>query len=458
MDNLDVQRGQDEADIIRDTVLGITDCLPNEDDIIRDTVLDTHTNHTSPSRFMAPNTLRSLSPTSFTPQVVSIGPLHRNQDNLQAFEVEKANFVGQLLDRPKPIPRREMLEACVQKVAASIVQIRACYPSEEPTDVDLAKMMVMDACFILEFIHRLSETNDHLSDPHIPYDLVLIENQIPFFVLKDIFDCTISKIEKCTLAQYIHPLLKLLNPIQTKIQTGNSDSETPHDHILGLLYHCYKPKWERALYGYSLYPNKHPAIELDPKKRSAIELDQAGVNFKPNNKEASWPMAMNVEMHTSRCFSQSWVRPTLRMPALRINHFTELVLRNLIAYEQYSSALRFISSYAMAMDMLIDTQEDIARLVKSKVIINHLGTNQDAANMINNICKQVSWGTFSYYEQWKQLDSHCNTYWPSKILLLRRTYFSSPWSIIALVTAIGVFLLTLIQTICSLIQTIYTIK
>ncbi|GKA08138.1 hypothetical protein Tco_0687469 [Tanacetum coccineum] len=35
---------------------------------------------------MAPSTLRDLSPSSFDPRVVSIGPLHREDENVQAFE------------------------------------------------------------------------------------------------------------------------------------------------------------------------------------------------------------------------------------------------------------------------------------------------------------------------------------------------------------------------------------
>ncbi|MFS7896857.1 hypothetical protein Hanom_Chr14g01248051 [Helianthus anomalus] len=89
-------------------------------------------------------------------------------------------------------------------------------------------------------------------------------------------------------------------------------------------------------------------------------------------------------------------------------------------------------------------------LVTSKVIVNHKGSNEEAANMINKICKEVFPEHFFYTEQWEQLDIHFNSYWPRKIVKLKRTYFSSPWSIIALFAGIILFVLTVVQTIFTI--------
>ncbi|KVH42632.1 Protein of unknown function DUF247, plant, partial [Cynara cardunculus var. scolymus] len=98
------------------------------------------------------------------------------------------------------------------------------------------------------------------------------------------------------------------------------------------------------------------------------------------------------------------------------------------------------------MDMLVDTQDDIVKMVDSEVLINHLGTNQDAANMISSICENVILRDFYYNQQWNQLYSYYNGYWPKNIARLRRTYFSSPWNFIALVAGIILFGLTAVQT------------
>ncbi|KAL8237216.1 hypothetical protein R6Q59_018297, partial [Mikania micrantha] len=368
----------------------------------------------SPSIDMAPTTLRNISPNSFMPRVVSIGPLHRHDLHLQRFEGRKAMYVQRLLSYLKRFFKEEdILTECVLKVVNLIREIKGCYADIKTyNDDELAKMMVMDACFILEFIR--SELDDSgsnkLSNSYIPYDLVLLENQIPFFVLNDIFVSTIQKRDQQSLRIFILPLLKCLNLIQgVKIKPPYTNFPV---HILGYLHNFYMPyKAEIS--------SKFPSSTI----HSAVELDRAGVKFMPNKPER-WRLSMKVEKHRCSCIFWFLGKPTLRMPVLRINHFTELILRNLIAYEHLSGRTAYITSYARAMDMLIDTHEDVAKLVRSEVIINHLGSNEEAASMINKICKEVVWTSFFYGEEWEKLDKHFNNYFPKKFVNLRVTYFN----------------------------------
>ncbi|PWA97080.1 hypothetical protein CTI12_AA032830 [Artemisia annua] len=437
MENVDVELGG-KVDVVQNTVQSLLDCVQNVDVELGGEVYVT--NKFSPSIYMAPRNLRDLSPNSFDPRVVSIGPLHREDENVQAFEGRKSNYIHDLLKRIKS-PREKTLEACVQKVAASIKQIKGCYAGIKAyDDTEFAKMMVMDACFILEFIYWYSEPEkktqlNKLLAQSIIYDLVLLENQIPFFVLNDIFLCTIKKFEPDnSLIEFICPVLKFLNLFEANIKISNIriDATT---HILGLLHQCYQPRSKTLSYFSSSTIH------------SAVELDRAGVNFKPN-RDKKWPMAMEVKLHLHRflCFPWSWGKPTIRMPVLRVHHFTELVLRNIIAYEQSSLGDNYVTSYGIAMDRLIDTQEDVAKLVESKVLVNNMGSNEEAANMMNSICKEVAWVHRGPDKHGKKLDTYCKDYWPKNIARLRRTYFSNPWSIIALIAGMVLFALTVIQT------------
>ncbi|KAD3067695.1 hypothetical protein R6Q59_018293 [Mikania micrantha] len=397
----------------------------------------------SPSIDWAPSTLRNISPDSFTPRVVSIGPLHRSDWNLKRFEGRKAMYVQSLLCYLKPSKEEEILTACVQKVVSLIGKIRRCYADIDAyNDDELAKMMVMDACFILEFIRlELDDSGyDKLSNIYIPYDLVLLENQIPFFVLDVIFGLTISIKADQSLGEFMLPLMKCLNLIQggkSKSSTSRSLLINSADHILGYLHNLYMP--ERSI------NSKYPSSTV----HSAVELDSAGVKFMPNG-FVTWPLSMEVKMHKCSCIFWFLGKPTLRMPVLRINHFTELILRNLIVYEHLSGGHSYITSYAKAMDMLIDTHEDVAKLVRSKVIINHLGSNEEAASMINTLCKEVRWKYFVYGETWVILDNHFNGYFTKNFVNLGRTYFNSPWNIIALFAGIFLFVLAVLQTIFTI--------
>lgn len=417
------------ADIIGQTVKLLLDCKKNDQ------------NQLLPSIYMVPSLFRDLSPSSFCPRVVSIGPLHHEDQNLKGFEVQKETFLHDLLDRLDSKPEKT-LKTCVKKVTGSLDRIRSCYVGMQTyEDVDLARMMVLDGCFILNFIYHLRKKDrpllkNMLITQSIIYDLLLIENQIPFFVLEDIFECTIMKLKPpSSVTKHIEVLLIYYNIFEAELVLDNEEEEHTHDHLLSLVHKCYQPRKD--------IPSEFESI---PKGHSAVELDRAGVNFRPHE-DNNWPMAMKLKLPRFSWFPLFWFKPTLKMPVVCIDDFTELVLRNLIIYEHSSEVPNYVTAYACAMDMLIDTPEDVAMLVNSEVLVNDLGSNEKAADMINNICKEVPIVDFFYSQQWKHMDSYYNGYWPNIIAVLRRKYFSSPWNIIALFAGTILFVLTVVQTI-----------
>ncbi|GKA48912.1 UPF0481 protein-like protein [Tanacetum coccineum] len=430
--------------------------------------------HHSRSIYMVPSVYRDLSPRSFTPRVVSIGPLHHQDEHLKGFEVQKAtymhNLLHNLLSALDSTPE-QILKECVTKVSGSIDQIKACYVGMQTyTDSELVKMMVTDACFILAFIYDRTMTHSLLGQnnslyPHTYLDMVLIENQIPFFVLEDIFECTFSKLHPTVpLAKFIFVIQNVCNIFEGNLEINSSnisstlcggglkpcglvgqkvgnngypkkDISSTHDHILGFIQKSYQNP--------DLDSSTHPKMV---KGQSVVELDRSGVRFSAK-RDAKWRMAMELKYSRFLCFPLSWSKPTLEMPVLRIHDHSELVIRNLIVYEQSSEGLQTcVTSYMYALDFLVDTPEDVAKLVKSQVLVNYIGSNEEAAYILNNVCKEVLVFDFYYLNEWKQLDEYYNAYWPYFIAELRRKYFSNPWSIIGLLTGIVLFILTVIET------------
>ncbi|XP_076895844.1 UPF0481 protein At3g47200-like [Bidens hawaiensis] len=434
MENNDLEIG--DVAIIQESFQSLLDRVRNE---------GSHANEFSPSIYMAPGVLRDLNPNSFNPRVVSIGPPHRQDENVQGFEKQKASYLIKLMSRINS-SLEDVLKLCMEKVYASMNEIKVCYVWTTPySDAEIAEMMVMDACFILEFISQISELDEKsysgklLLHQNVTRDLVLLENQIPLFFLDEIFKCTVLKFNpKASLALLIYRVLIFINPFETFIDISNISTNT--HHILSLLHECYTPPD---------YITSHPFTSTIP---SAIDLDRAGVNFKPNQ-DPTWLMGMEVKLSRFTCFFGSWRKPTLRMSVLVVGDFTESVFRNLIAYEQSGQTRNYVTSYAYAMHMLVNTQEDVAKLVDSGVLVNYLGSNEEAANMINSICKEVAWVDFFYVEQWKTLNIYRNGYWPKHIARMRNTYFSSPWNMIALLAGIILFALTVVQTIFTIKST-----
>ncbi|KAL7613663.1 UPF0481 protein At3g47200 [Lactuca sativa] len=354
-------------------------------------------------------------------------------------------YLHHLLDHSGSNPE-QTLQECVQKVILKIEEIKSCYEETTYNDEELATMMVIDACFILYFIHLISvEAGGFQGNwsiiPLIVHDMVLIENQIPFFVLKDIFESTFPHFKpNTTLTHHLKILLERYSFFMEYQVTNNINLDRTPDHILSILHYCLQPVH---------HPLPYSEVPMEQKRHSAMELDRAGVNFMPNE-DANWAVAMKLELPRFSCFPWFWCKPTLRMPKLYVDDYTELLLRNLILYEQCTLVPEYVTSYCWAIDMLVDTPEDVAKLIKSGVLVNDCGSNESAVYILNNICNDITSDVFYYYQEWERLDNYYKSYWPNAAAGLKRTYFSSPWNIISVFAAIILFVLTLIQTIFTL--------
>ncbi|GKD54379.1 UPF0481 protein-like protein [Tanacetum coccineum] len=269
--------------------------------------------------------------------------------------------------------------------------------------------------------------------------MILIENQIPFFVLEDIFECTFSKlVPTVPLAKFLFVIQNVCNIFEGNLEINSCNISSTHDHILGFLHKSYQNPVTNSSTGFK-----------NLKAHSVVALDQSGVRFS-DNLDSKWPMAMELELSRFLCFPLSWSKPSLKMPILNLSDSTELILRNLIIYEHAAEVPTCVTSYILALDLLVDTPEDVAKLVNSHVLVNGLGSNEIAVGIINNMLKDVPIRDFYYQDEWKQMDEYYNAYWPSLIAELRSKYFSNPWTFISILAAIVPFVFTVVQTVYSI--------
>ncbi|GKC60783.1 putative UPF0481 protein [Tanacetum coccineum] len=216
--------------------------------------IDNKTISTAPSIYRVPNLLRMVNRSSYRPRLLSIGPFHKQSENLKRLEAHKVSYMHNLFERLKSSPKEKTMKACIRKMLDKIEKIKSCYEGEMKVfdDNEFAKMMVLDGCFILELIY--ASHKDHgghsvfdidLVNLNVKHDLVLLENQIPFFVLRDIFKSTIHKFDpQARLTRLVLSFLQEINPFEkeslVKIQMPDSPYKD-YDHILGLLHDCYHP-------------------------------------------------------------------------------------------------------------------------------------------------------------------------------------------------------------------------
>ena len=172
---------------------------------------------------------------------------------------------------------------------------------------------------------------------------------------------------------------------------------------------------------------------------TASQLSKVGISFKP------FKSGTSVMKYHGR-------KLQLHLPRLIVYEGTEDVLRNLIAYEQASKEGGEFTMYAVIMDSLIDTTEDLAILTKARVIVNHLGSDQKLANMWNNMCENVTIRSCGRWDKMtcEVLHDYENP-WRRMYVEFHEKFFSRPWLTTSVIDAILILILTLLQTVYTIL-------
>ncbi|XP_065878739.1 uncharacterized protein [Euphorbia lathyris] len=154
------------------------------------------------SIFRVPQNILDLHPRSFQPGIVSIGPYYHGEKKLQMMEEHKCRILGFFLDQLQEFG--VVLDHLYQAIKEKEDQIRACYSQniDKYSSGDLIEMMILDGCFIIQLLCVVGriiipESDDPIFNfpwmqSSITRDLLMLENQIPFFVLQILYDKSVA--------------------------------------------------------------------------------------------------------------------------------------------------------------------------------------------------------------------------------------------------------------------------
>ncbi|KAI5082529.1 hypothetical protein GOP47_0002272, partial [Adiantum capillus-veneris] len=187
-------------------------------------------------------------------------------------------------------------------------------------------------------------------------------------------------------------------------------------------------------------PIKSPMIDADPSLPTALQLSKSGVRFRP------------CDTGDIRFDEEDDV---LLLPRITVSDTTVRVLHNLLAYEatlrhpeQYT-----IISYVHFLDCLIDNVDDVHILTESGIICNKLGSHEELAKMWNKLCMYVSCrNTVSNRMVMAQLDALSKQKWRQWRASFVETYWEKqPWLLLSIFAAMVLFVLSLLQTIYTIL-------
>ncbi|PUZ50275.1 hypothetical protein GQ55_6G045900 [Panicum hallii var. hallii] len=142
---------------------------------------------------------------------------------------------------------------------------------------------------------------------------------------------------------------------------------------------------------------------------------------------------------------------TLSLPIITLDGNTEVVLRNLVAYE--AVAVRgplVLARYTELMNGIVDTPRDVRILRQSGVVVNHLKSDREAADMWNAMCRATRLGRVPRLDAAiREVNAHRSRRAAARAQKLLRRYVFGSWRILTLLAAVVLLLMTALQTFCS---------
>ncbi|KAI4356955.1 hypothetical protein L6164_000932 [Bauhinia variegata] len=391
------------------------------------------------------------------PKVISIGPIHHGDPKLKRGEQYKLMWASMFAERneqnPDDLHKRVLDNIADLRKSFSWEEIRTAYKDE-----DLAFMLLVDGCSMIQILEKgdlfgpqeLKIKVDQLF--LVQRDLLMLENQLPYQVLKllvhDEMQLELSMRGFCEFQNMFKVLSRQRLPIPRKLERQKQirENTSPPAHLLDCLYKTILSNWIGAEEAEDRIMS-FPVNLLDEERityRTIRELKASAFQIKRGENGLS----VSLSIHRGFFFDI----PTLSLPPLILDDLTIPILLNLIAYEMcpdFKNAF-LISSFIKFLDLLIDDPEDVKELRKEGILQSSLGSDQQVSELFNTIGSGLLQDHYSLSFLKSDMESYYKNKFRSWMAEAYYTHCRSPWTIIALVAATTLLVLTFIQTIKSL--------
>jgi len=400
--------------------------------------------------YKAPAALCDSNRASYTPRVISIGPFHHDSESekLRPMEIQKQRYLKEFCKRLRGETKeqvRESLNVLSSTIEDEKDKIKHCYADNtfhQFSRNQFVKMILFDAVFIFElFLKNEEDMRGNKRYQHdfiigkpwlraaIQRDLILLENQLPFFILEKLYSLAIEE----TNPDYRSFLDLSCRYFEKYGKNKTKPDETkPYEvlHFTDLVRH--------------FLSLKHPQLESPDGKQiknlySATMLHQAGIKFK------ALPDECLLDIRAWKETENTVKKGELHMPPLEIDNSTECLFRNLMALEQcHYPRQEFICRYVKLLDFLVDVEKDVDLLIENKVIVSRLGDSKAVAELMNKLCLEIVEVTSGYDALSQLLNDYYDSSWNKNKAYLVSVYFQNVW--IGTGTVIGLIILAITVT------------
>uniref|UniRef100_A0A0D9W3G2 Uncharacterized protein n=1 Tax=Leersia perrieri TaxID=77586 RepID=A0A0D9W3G2_9ORYZ len=419
--------------------------------------------------YRVPQRMRSLGKEAYSPQVVSFGPLHHGAAALQPMEEHKRRALLHFLRRAcRPL---RYFVAAIEGVAE---QLEGMYDAEampaewrrvEGRLVDSAsfvRLMVMDGCFMLEVVRAATARahNDYEKDdpvfgwhgivntmPYVRRDMLLLENQLPLLVLHKLVTVESGQPDPGghTINKHV---LRFLSPSTT--------TEFIENTVLKGLHPLDLFRWSRV------YEETTEVVTTQASAKGGV-MDDDGVPSRPRCDISAMALS-DAGIHLKKLQSKKIgdIRlegRVLYLRTLTIDELTEPIFANLIAFERVHVGLDWpfrSTSYLFFMSKLIKSAEDVEYLCAKGIIMNALGDDKKAAEVLSHLSADLhvyppkDGNRLATVHM--QMEQHCQKKWNIWRTHIARKYFRNPWAPFSLAGSVFFLSITVASNIHNVLR------
>ncbi|XP_057538585.1 putative UPF0481 protein At3g02645 [Amaranthus tricolor] len=515
-----------------------------EEQEVEDDIDNVDENNINVCVYNVPKSLRALKPEAYSPQIIALGPYHHWREDL--YEMERFKLICS--KKVQKEFKNLKFEELVKKLMKKEHQIRGSYHKYLDMGGEaLAWMMAIDGLFLLEFLHVNANKNNSLASEarmsflanamgkklsHISIlnDILMLENQIPIFVLKKILSIQCSR-NSSELVQNLLPSMlmsvcKELSPLVLNEKYPISEAIC-RSHLLDLFYHLMVPSLD--LREDKIFSMKIDDDEDDPNTSSFGEHKEVFTNtweiasklkqmkklqnilsLKPfkflaklpikvlsklpivsamtpmlesmflgdtkedqsksknggNEEEILLVEEIMIPSVTNLCDAGVEFSPTdgdistirfdhkmkiFYLPVIRVDGNTEVLMRNLIAFEASTKSNELVlARFSELMNGIIDTSKDVEILRKKKIIISRLRKDEDVANIWNGMTKAIRLSKVGFIDEAiKDINGYYKNIIKRKLHKIMKRYVYNSWRILVVLATLLLLALMVLQSFCT---------
>lgn len=485
--------------------------------------------------------VRQIDRFAYEPSVLSVGPYHHSNNNLQFMEKMKWRCLDYVLNLNCTKSMRDYLLA-IRNIEH---QARACYSDEIYLDSkSFRRMLLLDGCLILVYLggtHGVSRITEeapgcntisddningtgcvqqakrslgnspkqnlvtHEIDPEIvdgvkvssdiavssscsensgvPWyhnfalvDLFLLENQIPFFVVRKLHGVLVGSDEK-TLTESVS------NYIEENLQYfigAFGPFEKPNDfcHLLHLCHMHFKPRmiqqeashvWPQfGEYFIDIFfrllnmSRRHGHDEWSSSQNQKLEFLQGGQVTRWRRATQYYEAGIVFKrkvfngQNTQSLLDVTFNDGVLEIPCIFVDDRTGSLFRNMLAFEQTNPHFgNCVTAYFMFMSQLISRPNDVTLLSHRGIIVHNLHSDKVVSSLFTRLTKGVVFdfvGDFYLRSICWRMEMYYQSRTNRWIAWLSHNHLSNPWLGLALLAGLLVLFCTIAQTVLTVLS------